>query len=297
MGHGSYTSADWSKLKASSGISERSTAAQIFRKTSMEERFDPKFINIREARDSEDHPNSTPIIIGLDVTGSMGYLSEAIAKNALHETMMKLYSTKPVADPQLMFAAIGDVTDDAPLQVTQFESDIRIAEQLLSLWLEGAGADSPEDFELLWYFAAKHTSIDSFEKRGKKGFLFTIGDADCHPDVMADKMERIFGEHTSTYSSTELANMAMEKYEVFHINLTNGDYIPANFNKAIPGRIILVNKNDVNYIPEIIITTMQLVNGMSEKEVIDQWSDLARPVVKKAIEHLTIKKKGFGFFF
>lgn len=263
----------------------------------MEERFDPKYINIREARDSEDHPNSTPIIIGLDVTGSMGYLSEAIAKNALHETMMKLYSTKPVADPQLMFAAIGDVTDDAPLQVTQFESDIRIAEQLLSLWLEGAGADAPEDFELLWYFAAKHTSIDSFEKRGKKGFLFTIGDADCHPTVMADKMERVFGEHTSTFSSTELANMAMEKYEVFHINLTNADVIPANFNRAIPGKVILLNKNDVNYIPEIIITVMQLVNGMSEKEVLDQWSDLARPVVKKAIEHLTIKKKGFGFFF
>lgn len=297
MGHGSYTSADWSKLKASSGISERSTASQIFKKTKMEERFDPKYINIREARDSEDHPNSTPIIIGLDVTGSMGYLSEAIAKNALHETMMKLYSTKPVADPQLMFAAIGDVTDDAPLQVTQFESDIRIAEQLLSLWLEGAGADAPEDFELLWYFAAKHTSIDSFEKRGKKGFLFTIGDADCHPTVMADKMERVFGEHTSTFSSTELANMAMEKYEVFHINLTNADVIPANFNRAIPGKVILLNKNDVNYIPEIIITVMQLVNGMSEKEVLDQWSDLARPVVKKAIEHLTIKKKGFGFFF
>ncbi|MCR5556229.1 MAG: hypothetical protein K6F75_01535 [Butyrivibrio sp.] len=297
MGHGSYTSADWSKLKASSGISERSTASQIFKKTKMEERFDPKYINIREARDSEDHPNSTPIIIGLDVTGSMGYLSEAIAKNALHETMMKLYSTKPVSDPQLMFAAIGDVTDDAPLQVTQFESDIRIAEQLLSLWLEGAGADAPEDFELLWYFAAKHTSIDSFEKRGKKGFLFTIGDADCHTTVMADKLEKIFGEHTSTYSSTELANMAMEKYEVFHISLTNSDVIPANFNRAIPGKVILLNKNDVNYIPEIIISTMQLINGMSEREVLDQWSDLARPIVKKAVEHLTIKKKGLGFFF
>nr|MCR5557223.1 hypothetical protein [Butyrivibrio sp.] len=115
--------------------------------------------------------------------------------------------------------------------------------------------------------------------------------------VMADKMERVFGEHTSTFSSTELANMAMEKYEVFHISLTNADVIPANFNRAIPGKVILRNKNDVNYIPEIIITVMQLVNGMSEKEVLDQRSDLARPVVKKAIEHLTIKKKGFGFFF
>ena len=171
MGRGSYTSADWSKLKKSSSISETSTASQIFKKRAMEERFNPRFIQLREARDSEEHPDSTPIIIGLDNPGSMGYLSEEIAKNALNETMMKLYSTKPVSDPQLMFAAIGDVTDQAPLQVTQFESDIRIAEQLLDLWLEGAGGDAPEDFSLLWYFAAKHTVTDSFTKRKKKGFL------------------------------------------------------------------------------------------------------------------------------
>ncbi|MBP5453589.1 MAG: hypothetical protein J6Y09_03115, partial [Lachnospiraceae bacterium] len=120
MGFGSYRSSDWSKLKASAKITDTSDVSQIFKSRSMEERFDPKFIDVRESMDSEEHPNSTPVIIGLDTTGSMGYLSEEIAKNGLNETMLKIYASKPIDDPQLMFAAIGDVTDRAPLQVTQF---------------------------------------------------------------------------------------------------------------------------------------------------------------------------------
>ena len=297
MGYGSYTSADWSRLRDSAGISEKSTASQIFRKVEMEEKFNPLFVNAREAMDSEDHPNSTPIIIGLDVTGSMGYLSEEIAKNSLHETMMKLYSTKPVDDPQLLFAAVGDVSDRAPLQVTQFESDIRIAEQLLELWLEGRGGDSPEDFELLWYFAAKHTKIDSFEKRGKKGFLFTIGDADCHPEVRGTDIASIFGDDPERFSSRKLAEVAGEKYEIFHINLSDSYNKPVNFSEAIPGRIITLSKQNVSSIPEVIITVMQMVNGMGLEEAVNQWSGMKQPIVRRAVEDLVFKTRKKGFFF
>ena len=130
MGGGSYKASDWTKLKTSRKI-DSSSVDQIFKSRKMDDKFNPKFIQVREARDSEEHPNSTPIAIGVDVTGSMGYLSSEIIKNSLNELMKKLYSTKLVEDPQLMFAAIGDTTDEAPLQVTQFESDIRIAEQLM----------------------------------------------------------------------------------------------------------------------------------------------------------------------
>ncbi len=298
MGRGSYTSADWSKLKKSSSISETSTASQIFKKRAMEERFNPRFIQMREARDSEEHPDSTPIIIGLDSTGSMGYLSEEIAKNALNETMMKLYSTKPVSDPQLMFAAIGDVTDQAPLQVTQFESDIRIAEQLLDLWLEGAGGDAPEDFSLLWYFAAKHTVTDSFTKRKKKGFLFTIGDADCHERVEGADIRNIFDEPGRTYLSKELLSMAQESYEVFHIHITKGrKTMPAFLQSILPGHLIPVSKEQINRLPEIMISIMQCVNGENPEKVVEQWEELARPVVETALEGLDLSKKKKGFFF
>lgn len=298
MGRGSYTSADWSKLKKSSKITEDSTASQIFAAKKMEERFNPLYINVREARDSDDHPNSTPIIIGLDTTGSMGYLSEEIAKNGLHETMMKIYATNPVEDPQMMFAAIGDVVDQAPLQVTQFESDIRIAEQLLALWLEGAGADSPEDFELLWYFAAKHIRTDAFEKRNQKGYLFTIGDADCHMKLSKENIKSIFGDTTGGLTSAQLAKMAGEKFELFHIHIRSGvETAPMGFSQLLPGRVLTIPRTCVKYIPELIISTMELMNGKDMEEVIAQWSELSQPIVRNAVKDLVIKRGKKGFFF
>ncbi len=297
MGYGSYRSSDWSKLKASAKITDSSSVSQIFKNRSMEERFNPKFIEMRESMDSEEHPNSTPVIIGLDTTGSMGYLSEEIAKNGLNETMLKIYATNPIEDPQLMFAAIGDVTDRAPLQVTQFESDIRIAEQLFALWMEGNGGDAPEDFELMWYFAAKHTRIDSFEKHGKKGFLFTIGDADVHEMVKGPYIEDIFKDASRNYSSKNLYDMASEKYQVFHIHLNDKGLIPANFSSIMGGRIAVLPKSSVNAIPETIITIMQLANGEDRETVLSQWSEVACPVVENAIKNMTFKSKKKGLFF
>lgn len=326
MGFGSYTARDWSKLKESSKLDEKSSASQIFTTTKLLEKFDPKFVNKRESMDSEDHPNSTPIIIGLDTTGSMGYLSTEIAKNSLNETMMKIYATNPVEDPQLLFSAIGDVRDRAPLQVTQFESDIRIAEQLMELYIEGAGGDSPEDFELLWYFAAKHTKIDSFNKHGKKGFLFTIGDADIHAELAWSDIERIFGDKkntatektllervlgeikgsvsgkettsaTGSVSSKALFAEASKMYEIYHIQLNNTGEVPKVFNSIMPGRIAVLPKGSVSTIPELIISIMQLSNGMDKKTVLSQWTPQAAPIVEAAVNNMVFagKKKEIIF--
>ena len=119
MGRGSYTAADWNKLKNSRNIASAKNEKEIFKSKKCDQRFDPKYIQKREARDSEDHPESLPIIIGLDVTASMGYLAEKVAKEALNETMMKLYSIGAVKDPALMFAAYGDI-DDADIIATGY---------------------------------------------------------------------------------------------------------------------------------------------------------------------------------
>src|SRR5690606_5631209 len=79
----------------------------------------------------------------------------------------------------VLFLAIGDhETDSAPLQVGQFESgDAELDLWLTRTWLEGkGGANSGESYLLAWYFASKFTKLDSLDKRGQKGFLFTIGD-------------------------------------------------------------------------------------------------------------------------
>ena len=140
MGFGSYSASDWKKLKTSKKLSNKQSVSEVFTQTKCDPKFDPKYIGTRECFDSDDHPNSTPIVVGLDVTASMGYLAVKDATEALNDFIMKLYSTNAIKDPALMFAAYGDYQDDAPLQVTQFESDIRIAEQLLDLWIEDCGS-------------------------------------------------------------------------------------------------------------------------------------------------------------
>lgn len=288
MGRGSYTAADWAKLKTSRKITEHTTS-QIFAENKMNPKFDPRYIEIREARDSEEHPKSTPIMIGVDVTGSMGYLSTQIIKESLNALMMQLYASDYVKDPQILFAAIGDASyDEAPLQVTQFESDIRIAEQLLGLWLENGGGDEPEDYELLWYFADKHTDIDCYNKRNEKGFCFTIGDAGCQEGLTTYEIKKVFKESEAFKSSKELAAEASKRYEIFHIMI--GDSA-RNFAEIIPGRVLLVSKSDINYLPEIIISTIQLAKGKQKEEVLAQWGKQARCVVDNAIQLLVIDTK------
>ena len=89
MGYGSYSASDWSRLRESKGL-DKASVNEIFTSRRMQDRYNPYYIDKREARDSKEHPNSTPIAIGVDITGSMGYLSEEIIKNSINEIIKKL---------------------------------------------------------------------------------------------------------------------------------------------------------------------------------------------------------------
>jgi len=156
--------------------SQKSTA-QIFTSYDLHEDLDPKGTN-RESRDSDENPESTAIIIGCDVTGSMGFIAENLIREGLGVLFEEIYDRKPVSDPHIMVSAIGDVDSDrVPLQVGQFEADLKITEDLEKVYVEGnGGGNNKESYDLPYYYAAYHTSIDCFEKRNKKGYIFTIGD-------------------------------------------------------------------------------------------------------------------------
>ena len=274
MGGGSYTAHDWDRLRKTRGITTDAGADNLFKNRTMLDKFNPKFISKRESRDNDEHPNSTPIAIGVDVTGSMGYLSEEIVKNSLNELMKKLYASNVIPDPQLMFAAIGDVGDAAPLQVTQYESDIRIAEQLLELWLEGRGGDGPEDYSLFWYFLARHTDTDSMKKRQQKGFAFTIGDAPNHPKLSASAIKKIFGDdQKSDMTLQEVFEETEQSYYLFHINITSG-----GDRTVIDGRTINIRKDSVSLLPELIISVICKVKGLNRADIL---GDLSADVNRK----------------
>lgn len=289
MGHGSYKASDWAKLKESRGISETARAQTIFRKREMADKYNPRYVQMRESCDSADSPNATPIIIGFDVTGSMGYLAEEIAKNALNKTILSIYDKKPVTNPHILCAAIGDVCDNAPLQVSQFEADIRIMEQLVDLWLEMRGGDAPEDYNLLWYFADQHTRTDAYEKRGEKGFLFTIGDATVHAGLNSEGLKKVFGDDTTDKTNRDLLDAVSEKYEVFHIVCKNQSVFP-DWQRILPGRVAFIPAQSIQYLSEVIISLMQIAKGMSRKDAVSQWPENVRPVVAAAVERIYLPR-------
>lgn len=285
MGRGSYTAKDWDKLRTARKITTDSSADNLFQNRQMLDKFNPKFIGMRESRDNDEHPHSTPIAIGVDVTGSMGYLSEEIVKNSLNELMKKLYASNVIPDPQLMFAAIGDAdADDAPLQVTQFESDIRIAEQLLELWLEGRGGDVPEDYSLFWYFLAKHTDTDSMKKRNEKGFAFTIGDAPNHDVLYGRSIERIFGDkQVQDMTKEQIVDETLKSYELFHINITS-----AVEKTVIDGRTINILKQDISLLPELIISVICKVKGLNRHDILGDLDPKVDKNLDKMMSNLFI---------
>ena len=223
MGSGGYSFSSRSLRAESEGYATKSSG-EIFSR-SMNSAMSPNGIDIRESRDSEEHPNSVAIIIALDVTGSMGSIPLYLIREGLPAIMQKIIDSG-VKDPQVLFLAIGDHEyDRSPLQVGQFES----SDELLDHWLtkvyieSGGGGNEGESYSLAHYFAANHTSIDCFEKRGQKGFLFTIGDEPTLPDYPARVIKNIMGcPEAREYDSLELLEAARKKYNVYHLHLKQG---------------------------------------------------------------------------
>lgn len=223
MGYTTYSSVDRSVRAQAAGYDTK-PAEEIF-SSNFSQEMNPYQVKMREARDSQAHPESVAIIIALDVTGSMGRIPHYLVKEGIVHIVGELLSAG-VQHPQVSFMGVGDhKTDNAPLQIGQFESGDELMDKwLTTLWLEGhGGGNGGESYFLPWYFAGKHTAIDCFEKRGQKGILITIGDEPIHQSISARSISRIFGAPESKdYTAKELYDLASEKYHVFHLNVLEG---------------------------------------------------------------------------
>ena len=217
MGAGRY-SYDTAMMRSASYA--KVSREEIFSKRTMDSKMNPKNV-VRECCETDEHPDTLPIIIGLDVTGSMGHVPEALIKKDFPEVMKKILD-EGIPCPQLCFTAYGDhECDDFPLQVGQFEASDELMEKwLTSIYLEGGGGGNEgESTSLVYYFAACHTSCDAINKRGKKGLVITIGDEPNLPDYPKTALKEIFGGAEKDLTSAEIISMAMKDWEIYHINI------------------------------------------------------------------------------
>src|ERR1044071_10068148 len=93
MGGGTFSTNDYRTY--SSSVRSKSQE-EIYTSRAIDPLLDPKGVTLRESRDSADNPLSTPIIVALDVTGSMGAIAVEIAKSGLGTLFQGIFDRKPV---------------------------------------------------------------------------------------------------------------------------------------------------------------------------------------------------------
>ena len=224
MGGGSYSASSFATYSASVGksydVRTNRISGQTFEATQLKEILNPKG-KIRECCNSEEHPNTVPVILALDVTGSMGAACKETAE-ALSQIMKTLYDK--FKDVEVCVMGVGDFEcDDAPLQVSQFESDVRVAQQLDQIWMEhGGGGNSYESYTAPWVYGLYRTKLDAYDKQGRKGIIITMGDEPLNPDLPVNTVKDYLGsvKDVNQFGSFETAKLyedASKKFDIFHI--------------------------------------------------------------------------------
>lgn len=191
MGYGNY---DYQAHQAATNTRAALPQEQVFRQSTVHPMMNPYGVKKRESRDSQAHPDSVSIIFALDVSGSMGSIPAQLAKETLPSFMKSVMTVLP--DPQVMFLAFGNATADrSPLQVGQFESENSLMDKWLEyIHLEGGGGGLGESYDMAMYFAARHTSMDCIEKRGRRGYFFMTGDEPAFTQVSTTLVKQVIGD-------------------------------------------------------------------------------------------------------
>jgi len=248
MGYGKFSLNSRTTRSLSLGYKTK-TSKDIFTEKYLNKEMNPKGVTVRESRDSDEHPESLSIILGLDVTGTMGTVPHYLVKDGL-PTIVERIIENGLKDPQILFMGVGDhKSDKSPLQISQFESSDELMDKwLTTVYLEGGGGrNGGESYFLPWYFASRHTSIDCFDKRNKKGILITIGDEPTHTEVTKGQLKKIMGKsfndepivdddvfeqwdddflevdeqerENDIFTAEELLKDAQKMYDVYHIHI------------------------------------------------------------------------------
>lgn len=227
----------------------------------------------RESRDSAAHPTSVSIGVIFDVTGSMGSVPRVL-QTKLGALMRLLIEKGYLEHPQVLFGAVGDAyTDRVPLQIGQFESGLEMDDDLGKIFLEGGGGGQVhETYELAMYFMARHTSIDCYEKRGKKGYLFTIGDEKFYDVVRRQHIQSIIGDGAETdIPVADIVAEVLQKYEYFHIVPTNTshgkrDDVQGKWRNLLGERVLILDDE------KAVCETISLAIGLCEGAIDDLYS-------------------------
>jgi len=314
MGNGNWDATSYSTTRATrraNDIDPFAYSSKGMASGKVHDDLDPAKLNTlnvrtRECFDSDDHPNSTPVAIMFDVTGSMGSIPRRL-QDKLTNLFGLLLRKGYCEDPQILVGGIGDSrTDRFPIQISQFEADNRVDAALENIILEGnGGGQSMEGYELAFWALGNLPNLDSVNKRGKRGYLFVIGDEMSYDTVRpSDVKVRIGEEISEPVSLVDAINAAQENFEVFWIYPSETSYYRQGFhekwrrifeqtNHGSGERVLVVD--DIENICEVIGSTIGLMEGAVDDldDVVNDLEEIgagsASGTVSSALAHLTPK--------
>ena len=254
MGGGSWSTKCYATYSASIGRSYNATtdsidcslynsAQDMYVSKSLDKALNPYKV-IRECCDSDEHKNTFPVILALDVTGSMGDTAMEVAK-CLNKLMTQAY--KSVKDIEFAVMGIGDLRyDSSPIQLSQFESDIRIAENLDKIYFEaGGGGNSYESYTAAWWAGLNQTKLDCW-KRGKKGVIITLGDEYLNPYLPYRQLNDATGSTAQADVETKkLYEAVKDKYNIYHIVVEHGYQSQSYWNECRDTFAEVIGKDNV----------------------------------------------------
>lgn len=268
-------------------------------------KLNPKGVKVRESRDSKEHPESLAISVVLDVTGSMATVPMTVQQK-LPNLLKMLTSKGYVADPQILFGAVGDsVSDQGSVQFGQFESGIEMDDDLGRMWLEGnGGGGNHESYQNVFYFFARHTALDCLEKRGKKGYLFVVLDEKAYDFVDRNEVSRLFGDTLQANIPTaEIVKECQEKYNIFALIPQNtqyhGDAGNRKYWEDLLGADHVVPIQDENAICEAVALIVGLTEGKTtldkaQTELAEGTNSHAVKAVVASMDRIITAKGGVG---
>lgn len=162
--------------------------------------------------------STNPIIIGVDVTGSMNTWPAEIFDRLplLYQTLSQYRDYV-----EFCFAAIGDATcDEYPLQVNSFGKGLDLEKHIKALYPEGGGGGQiSESYELFGYLIDKHVKTP----KATSPFLFIYGDEKFYNKINKIHIEDLIGDKSeSDVDSTSMWKSLTQKYNLYFLHKPYG---------------------------------------------------------------------------
>lgn len=247
--------------------------------------LDPAIGGIRRSMNPSDDRQTVSVSLGIDVTGS-GDKVPGIVDSDLPQLMGLLQ--RYLGDkkhPNIQVGAIGDggMYDKYPLQISQFESDVKIDECLRNIVLEGGGGGNGcENYELWLYAALKLNYLQCWERQ-EKGWMFMVGDELPYSELDHNLYNRLVVNGASDYKENKpkaltrnipIATIVADiqkRYHVFYVickgtRYWNDPSVTGTWKKLL-GNENVVRLEDAHDISELIAGIIGCHNGMTWMEV------------------------------